>query len=752
MPQTNNDDVRPGWYSEVMMKNPNDKILRAAKSKAQPVRPEAELESRLSTALGVAFKNIPREQLVEQRRFTVRLGHETEDFDSTAQWEKSGRADILIFHDDKPLAVIELKRQDLALTNADREQAQSYANQLTPRPPLVVVTNGTDTRVWNANTGEPWLGVDDAQAEVQKLLANASKLAASEMRWAIEALMGRETGVWTRAVRGCTSRLIEELTDLPGQSGRPFARELLFPRLASFWATRSLKEGPAFTIVEAPPVAGKSSLIREIAERTKDSEELAILMLRGSGPGLFRSIANMFAAELDWTLTADDARNWLRRMSKDDAGPTLVVAVDDVAPGSPMAADLEELMSLQPGPRLKILITTDRAAGLTKGPNGRTPSAVGSHAAEIALGAMGLEEFQAAAQSLEQVKIAFSDGAEHAEDYRAPWVLRAIYDSIATDPRYADPTKGPLLPPALGLEWIDTARVAYAQETGLLRGYRVLARDAIADVTATSDDLALRGSHSFIIRRDALSPEGRDELAGLVNAGWARTLRLGLCDVVIPTAPAVFMAELADVAAEILGDMAKTDAHAAGVWLAQRLDAVYLGDLVGAEAIRRYGLSRGGFSVDIIWGLLSIKPEVSVMTDGLVAFEARDGRLIHIKLEGGKAWLSDRHGNARGEPVEVEEKPGRTYGSTTGWMILAQFARLRTADALDNQARLEPTILLEIGQCPFPLVRANREVLGMMEHDLGDLGQVLCQEVAPMTSSLGSRPTRRTFSEHQRCR
>ena len=41
------------------------------------IRPEAELESRMAAALSAAFPNIPREQLVEQRRFTVRLGHET---------------------------------------------------------------------------------------------------------------------------------------------------------------------------------------------------------------------------------------------------------------------------------------------------------------------------------------------------------------------------------------------------------------------------------------------------------------------------------------------------------------------------------------------------------------------------------------------------------------------------------------------------------------------------------------------------
>ena len=179
-----------------------------AQPSSSPVRPEAELESRLVAALSTAFPNIPREQLVEQRRFTVRLGHEIHEFDSAAQWEKSGRADVILFHDGRPLAVVELKREDLALTHADYEQAQSYANQLTPRPPLVVVTNGRDTRIYDANTGQLWSGEQDAANAVARLLANAAKLAAADMRWATEALMGRETGVWVPIVRSTTARLL----------------------------------------------------------------------------------------------------------------------------------------------------------------------------------------------------------------------------------------------------------------------------------------------------------------------------------------------------------------------------------------------------------------------------------------------------------------------------------------------------------------------------------------------------------------
>src|SRR3546814_6843252 len=61
------------------------------------------------------------------------------------------------------------------------------------------------------------------------------------------------------------------------------------------------------------------------------------------------------------------------------------------------------------------------------------------------------------------------------------------------------------------------------------------------------------------------------------------------------------------------------------------------------------------------------------MDDALIAFESADGRLIHIKLKDGQAWLSDRSGQVQGEPVDLDPEPSRSYGDTTAWLILPQF-------------------------------------------------------------------------------
>jgi len=719
-----------------MIQSRSKKTRKVPAPAATIVRPEADLESRIATALVFAFPNIPRNQIVQQRRFTVRLGHETHEFDSAAQWEKSGRADILIFYEGRPLAVLEIKREDLPLTPADYEQAQSYADLLTPRPPLVIVTNGTETCVYDANTGQAWSGEDDTAMAVGRLFANAANVAAADMRWAIEALMGRETGVWTRVVRARTAALIAEMTDPPGVAERPFARDFLLPRLATLKATKALDAGPTFTVIEGAPVTGKTSLLRELALRTTASENLAVFMLRGSGPGLFQALTNLFAAELEWNLTANDARQWLRRLSNGSAGPALVLAIDGVDPGTAMAADLEELASLHPGDKLRVILTTDRPEGLMKAPNGRTKTGLGDRATQIELGPLGLHEFKAAQRVLEAARISFLDGAEYAEDYRAPWVLRTIYDKIARNPRYKDPTRGVLLPASLGLELVDAAREAYADQTDLLRGYRLLARDAIADAKAHPAELALAASNGFVIRQDALSGEARDCLAGLRAAGWVRTYRhASREDVVVPTAPAAFLVELADAAGDELGRRTEANPHDAGVWLGRRLDAVHLGDLVGAKAIKSLADKTGGFSSGIVSGLLSIEPQEEFVERAVIALAAPDGQVVHIKIEDGKAFMSDRHGEVCGDAIDLGAERSRMYADTTAWMILGQFARLPTAVVGDDRKRMDASILFTIGKCPFPLLRANEEGLGHLEHDLGDLGRVLCQDQGPIEAA-----------------
>ena len=695
---------------------------------------EAALESRITRALATALPHLADDEIEQQRYFTVRVGRNKHVFDSAAQWSTSGRADIILRYDQRPLAVLEIKRETVSITREDYEQAQSYANQLTPRPPLVIVTNGDETQCFDANTGAEWDPGSDAEFRVKGLLANAAKVAKEDMCWAIEALLGRDMDFWPEAVRACTARLLDNLTDPPGAAERPVARDLLFPRKAAFEVEAALRGEKLFTLVYGPPAIGKTNLLRELAKDTEGSDELAMLMLRGSGPGLFQAVANLFAAAFEWSLTPHDARQWLRRMSASDAGPRLVIAVDGVEPGSLMADDLHELASFGLGPKLKIICTLDQPECLTRTSNGRDQTGISAASTDIELSALSLVEFGKAVEILAEARINFAKGAEYCLEYRMPWVLRTLYDGFVRDPRYGDEQTVVIIPAALNLNLIDMARKNYDDHLDLLRGYRLLARDAISDNGSKNHSLALAQSNGFVIRRDFLSTESREILPDLRKAGFIRMHRIGGEDVVLPAIPALFTAELADAAAEILVDRGD-DAVAAGQWLGQRLESVYLGDLIGAQAIRTLANTTGGLDQGLIEGLLSIEPKSNQFENGQIATEMSDGQIVHLKIEGEKAWLTDNFGNIQSESFDIGDDRCTACSDVTGWMILGQLARLPMATDHDDSDRVDAKILFEIGQCPFPLLRGNVQDLGYQEHDVGDLGHVLCAGHGPIEAT-----------------
>jgi len=726
----------------------NAKKTRNAKLSAkQRIRPEAELEALLTPALKAAFPNIARSDFHHQTRFTVQLGHEVEEYDAAWAWKMVGRADILIFHNDRPLAVVELKREDKALTEADRKQAQGYANQITPRPPLVILTNGKEVRVFDSSNGAVWSPGNDAQATVAKLLENAATVAAAGVRWAIEALMGPEAGIWTKAVRARTQHLIDQLTGEPAEARKPFVADFLIPRFATLALESALKSDATVVLIEGAPVSGKTTVLRELALRTAQSPDLAVLMVRGAaGPGLFQRIANLFSAELEWEVSADNIRQWLRRLSSIGYGPTLVLAIDGLSAGSAMATDVEELAESGFGPRLKIVATTDEAEAVLNGANGRSPTALSGLARRLEVSPLNHREFQAAQQGLDDLRIQFMRGAHFAEDFRAPWLLRAIYAKVAADPKYAQGNLAVMLPASLGVGLVDETRQAFAGQTELLRGYRLIARDALADTERHSPELRLEASHAFVVRRDALSDESRAALPQLAAQGWVTLYRhAGGEDVIALTAPELFLSEMAEATAAELAGRTEADPREAGIWLGERLDAVYLGDLIGAQAIRDLAKTTQTFSGGLIEGLMSIEPESQPVSDALVAMAAPDGSLQHLRIQNGKAKLSNRAGETYGPEVEMPPEVSQMFSQMTGWMILGQFAHLPTATMLDNdEVRMDASILLHIGTCKFPLLRASRDV-GHVEHDLGEKGQVLCPDngaIEATTSAIADLLTR----------
>ena len=325
--------------------------------------PEAQLQSYVLSLARQAFPHEKPTDFKVEKRFKIKLGHKEQNHNGTADWEAEGRADLLLFHAGRPLAVVELKRADKSLTQKDLKQGQSYAAVLFPRPPLVIVSNGSDTWVRQVDNGQE-LSQDTNQSDVVEMIfANIGKLAAADNSWAIEVLMGPETKVWVEAVRQRTDDLIERFTGEPNNARKPFGRGLLFHRKATDEIIQKLETGTKAIIVTGAPLSGKSNVLRDFSMMTRNSPDLALFMINGAtaGVGLFQRLANILGEALEWKLTEDDVRTWLRRMSHSKLGPALVLAVDGLKPNTAVAQEFEELAETGFGEGLRLIGSCDQA-------------------------------------------------------------------------------------------------------------------------------------------------------------------------------------------------------------------------------------------------------------------------------------------------------------------------------------------------------------------------------------------------------
>jgi hypothetical protein len=260
--------------------------------------------------------------------------------------------------------------------------------------------------------------------------------------------------VWVAAVRAASDAAIADVTGSFDEVTRPFVEGFLIPRNATRQVIDALSSSKRIVIVEGPPLAGKSNVLRELTELTRDSKELVAFFIEadGAGAGVLQSIANVMADALGWNVTADDTRAWLRSMSR-HAGPKLVLTIDGIsATRDEVRRDIEELTGDGFGLNLRVVLAMDDAVTprVVKSETGRKATRIGRRAAGVSVDALADNEFRRAVGILLDRRIAIIHGGEHAPEYRVPWVIRALASDVTASPRYADERVMAGLPPLLG--------------------------------------------------------------------------------------------------------------------------------------------------------------------------------------------------------------------------------------------------------------------------------------------------------------
>jgi len=711
---------------------------------------EADFEADLQAVISRAFPWLPSGAIRHQTIFSFTWGRATIQVDGREQTKANARADVLLYSGDQPLAVVELKRPGHAIDQSDIDQGLSYARMLHPRPPLVVVANGSDDpHLLETHTGSPWKPDDPTQSAFASLLSAATHVAAEELKRAVEILMGSNATVWLQAVRA-TSRVT--LTEMAGDWNdplRPFVPDFLIPRKAAAVAWALMKEGKRLVFIEGPPLSGKSNVLREITLRADASGDLAVLFVDAeAGAGVYRTVASALADALAWPITDDEARTWLMRLSK-STGPSLVIAVDGLSIDRETIRDeITDLTSHLFGERLCVMVSLDDtlADRVVLNSTGRKQSAIGRRASRIEVGALDEDEFRAACGLLEAHHIGIMRGGEKSPELRLCWVLRAIASQIAAEENHTNRKLIAGVPPLLGLDLIVHARATFrdAENRRLLREIaRAVLRDA--EDRKRTIALILISMATYVVRRKTLQQElSHSEIEKLVAQGILRQFVPDTGDaILVVRTPELLASEAAIILSDKLAAAIRSDARAAAKDLVTAAESMPLGDIIAAHAILDTAHREGGLPLSLVMQLIELKPEQHPVKPGTRA-------AMYFPGIGAMEVTFERDGsilvNASGERIPIQEAGSddvpKTITNIHSWLILSHLASRPFAMEENGAtgARVDPMIMTEVGTCPIVLraVAADPDMAGVLTHHT-DEGEVVCERagmVEPITVAM----------------
>lgn len=419
---------------------------------------EATFEARAQKAIKEIFPSYANLELTHQLIFSVNLGHKVIDVKPSV---KKPRLDILIKQEEKNLAVLELKRPGHSLRDEDRDQGVSYARLLTPMPPLVIVSNGKETRFYETTSGEPFNTLNSDAEELKKLFVRALEIAASQKDQAVRILLGKDPLIWEKVIGDLNRISFQDHLGSVETLSQPIAKSFNLPREATEQIVDLVSGNNPVIAVTGAPLVGKTNVLYELCQLKGFHLSQFILMQKIVNPVSCSiwliTLPNIFSIN-----SIDDVRYWLQHGIVNNPHPAgkIVIIIDDVCYSDDhLIREINELIELCSCTRSCSLVIACDSSNyhlMTHVPGRpKKKTLFGKRALKVEVNNLSDVEFDMAKEYIKKHWSAdFHQGAQYSRELRTPRLLRMI---ISNFPRELNIETRLLIPsflPFRALNWV----------------------------------------------------------------------------------------------------------------------------------------------------------------------------------------------------------------------------------------------------------------------------------------------------------
>lgn len=699
---------------------------------------EATLEARVNAEIQKHFPKIAQLKITHQKYLNLQVGRRSNiKTGGLEQGRFTGRLDVLLSFEDKPLAILELKEPGKPITEEDRNQGLSYAKLLTPQAPLVIVSNGENVAFYQTIDGEIWDSKTKDEEAVQALFSHALSSAAAEREEAIQLLMGKQPFIWKSLFQKYTEAAIYLLTGEVNQYTYPLTMDFVIERSVVSEIINSITSGDTLLALIGPPLSGKTNVLAQIC-LTENLENLVPIFIdaQNTSYGIFQHIANQFTRELYVQVQPSEIRHWIYHSIQSISGH-LVIIIDGwtAAISGTLKEDVDELINFlhEDFPISVLLCMDDTAFQEIKNTSGRpTCSAIGRNAKVIQLNPLDDDEFGSVCHLFyDKFQTGFHHGAQYNLDYRIPRLLRLIANMVNQDKSEAfiDKNNTPIkVLPSVTNFLIFGTWDRYISHPEVVGFFQDLAKVYILDKDSRIDDPTLSiMSHGkgHTVQETAEKVIGYEKLNTIREQGHIGIVRGPNGKVLILPKIPEFLAMAASyvIAAECMKIFKQDGFEDAYGCLVKESDSFPYGDLVGARAILEISKQNYELANDIAIRLLEDEPEESRLSEG--------SRVLMYFEEVGK--VNVHFGKGTDELITGNIQP---------WNILSQ---LSSHAIQTGKSSVDPQlmILATIGSYHRTLIRpypsSIKQNPGFHAHEIAEHGSVLCHQsgiIEPITFAM----------------
>ena len=325
---------------------------------------EATLEARLNEVLEKIFPTFRDVKVKHQESFSINFGHRNVKVDLKDPSTYPNRAiyDILLSIDDLNIMLVELKRKGLQLTEEDEKQGLSYARLIPEMPPIVLISNGDENRLFDTYTQKPIESKSIDFDFIKEKITASFQLAASEFKNAVEFLFSRQPEIVGKIIRQISCENFQRLTGEIYEVDKAISNDFQINRLVTHRLFKNVLRNVNLIGLVGSAFSGKTNILFQFYKYFGYNKDTYVLYidLKDLNYSIFRRLANEFSKETKASVSDDKIREWFLSLLH-VAGIKLVLLIDNFTKDVPeqIANELIELIDIFKGSNQSIIYSID---------------------------------------------------------------------------------------------------------------------------------------------------------------------------------------------------------------------------------------------------------------------------------------------------------------------------------------------------------------------------------------------------------